>query len=115
MIIAAICASQQAGRLDSMTNPLGNISTTLYDCEGRVSATVNPLGSRATNVYDAAGQFLASENPLGERTTTVYDVGGRSVASISPLGNSGSPSQEFVDTLTAHFHGDAAPQPSITP
>jgi RHS repeat-associated protein len=67
-------------------NPLGQVTTTLYDDIGQNIATVNARGYRTTYAYDAAGRRTAVWNPRGFRTTTVYDAAGRTVATVNPLG-----------------------------
>jgi YD repeat-containing protein len=40
----------------SLTDPLGNITTTVFDAASRSIATVDPLGNRTSVGYDAANR-----------------------------------------------------------
>ena len=48
-------ASQQV----SVTDALGNTSTTVFDAVGRTSATINANGATTTQVFDGIGQLTA--------------------------------------------------------
>jgi YD repeat-containing protein len=76
-------ASQQV----SVTDALGNMSTTVFDPDGRTLATVNANGFRTTQVYDAIGELLAVVDARGNRNSMSHDGAGRQSGSVDPLGN----------------------------
>jgi RHS repeat-associated protein len=76
-------ASQQV----SVTDALGNISTTVFDGDGRRTASVNANGFATTQVYDAIGELLAVVDARGNRNSMSYDAAGRQTGSVDPLGN----------------------------
>ena len=55
-------------------DPLGNITTSVFDSQKRLKATINVLGQRTSYAYNGAGSQIREQNPLGRITTTVYDV-----------------------------------------
>ena len=66
-----------AGRPISTTNPLGIISTAVYDAANRRVASIDPLGNRSSLSYDAANRPIRTTNPLGIISTAVYDAANR--------------------------------------
>ena len=46
-----------AGEITSITDPLGETSTTSYDVGGRVVRVTDPLGRYSENTYDLAGRL----------------------------------------------------------
>ena len=82
--------STRVGRLVSRTDPLGNVSSNVFDAANRPVASVDPLGNRTTVGFDAASRPVSSTNPLGFVRTNVFDAGNRLVASVDPLGNRSS-------------------------
>ena len=59
-------ASQQV----SVTDALGNITTSVFDADGRTLATINANGFATTQVYDGIGQRLAVVDARGTRTAS---------------------------------------------
>ena len=70
-----------------MTNPLGQITTSVIDTTNRVAAVVDPLGDRVSMTYDFADDQVRMTNPLGFVTTGVFDKLLRPVDSVDPLLN----------------------------
>jgi YD repeat-containing protein len=63
-----------AGQQVSVTDALGNMSTTVFDPDGRALATVNANGFRTTQVYDAIGESLAVIDARGNRNSFFQEV-----------------------------------------
>ncbi len=40
-------------------DPLGHVTTTLYDAEGEVTETIDALGRTITSLYDADGRLIS--------------------------------------------------------
>ena len=74
-------------RLSSQTNPLGEITSYIYDQEGRQEATIDPLGNRTTSSYDPVNNLAAVTNPLGYTTSYTYDAVNRQQSMEDALGN----------------------------
>jgi len=53
------------GQITSIRNPLGLISSTIYDSMGRMLANVNGLAARWTYAYDAYSNVKRMTDPLG--------------------------------------------------
>ena len=68
-----------------MTDPLGNITTTLHDNMNRLTVQIDPVGNRTSYTYDANGRRTRVTAPLGRITTWLYDSNSRVVATIDPL------------------------------
>jgi len=64
------------GRLASVTDGDGNITTIERDASGNPTAIVAPFGQRTTLVLDANGYLASLTNPAGESTLMTYNDGG---------------------------------------
>ena len=49
-------------------DPMGHMTTTLYDADGEVTESIDPLGHATTTLYDADGEVTESIDPLGHMT-----------------------------------------------
>ena len=74
-------------RLIRTTNPIGAITTQIFDANSRLIATIDPLGLRNSYAYDASSNLIRTVNPLGQINTTVFDLANRVKAQIDPIGN----------------------------
>jgi RHS repeat-associated protein len=70
-----------AGRVSSVTDPLGNTIRTFYDAAGRVIATVDARDQVTSTQHDPAGHVTAVINAKGQRLSNRYDALGRLVES----------------------------------
>ena len=59
---------------DRDQDPLGNLSTQVYDVAGQLTASVDPLNQRTTSLYDDAGRLWAAWDALDQRTTYHYSL-----------------------------------------
>jgi YD repeat-containing protein len=70
--------------------PLGKITTTVYDLVDRVRSETDALGRVTSNAYDVLGRRTAAVEPWGtadaRTVTTVFDLGDRPTAMVDPLG-----------------------------
>jgi YD repeat-containing protein len=66
-------------------NPLGEVTTYVYNGNACPIATIDPLGNRHTLSFDGSGEVQAEIDPLGNRTTYTLEYGQR-VAVQNPLG-----------------------------
>ncbi len=74
------------GSRETVMNPLGVVSTQLYDSMNRPLATVDALGNRTTNVY--TGNLKTAEiDALSNQTDFEYDVAARLTTVIVARGN----------------------------
>lgn len=80
-------ATTMTGRTLQVTDPLGRLTTSVYDKRGQLVAEIDALGNRTTSTYDLAGRLVSVTDALNHTTTYVYDAAGRQTASIDPLGN----------------------------
>jgi YD repeat-containing protein len=62
-----------ANRLAEAEDPLGNVSTNVYDVMGRLIATVDGEGARTSYSYDLAGRPVEAQDPLEQRSTIQYN------------------------------------------
>ena len=58
-----------AGRITTLMNPEGQVTSWLYDAASRVKATLMANGTLASNTYDNANQFLLLANLTSGGTT----------------------------------------------
>jgi YD repeat-containing protein len=96
------------GLLQTITDPLGNVETLIYDAQrrltgmllgGAVTGTVgydiygnantftDALGKVSTVTYDASGYLTAKTDALGNTTTYLNDAAGNLLSMTDPLGN----------------------------
>ncbi len=61
-----------------MTDPLGNISESVYDSLGQVVETIDPTGESSLFEY-VLGRVVSSTDPDGRESVVVYDLAGRAV------------------------------------
>jgi YD repeat-containing protein len=92
-------ATDPNGRLTQVEDPLGGLTTTLYDKAGNLTAVTDPLGHTTTYLYDALDRRTVMIDPLGDRATTVYDPAGNVTSATDVLGT------------TTSFAYDAAARP----
>ena len=101
-----------AGNWVSTTNPLGAVSSAVYDGANKMiasrrragqsalrlsttrpttaTALVDPLGNRTTSVFDSQSRQIASVDALSNRATFTYNAANRVTAATNALGNTSS-------------------------
>jgi RHS repeat-associated protein len=67
------------GLLQTVTDPLGHVSSFSYDSARRLQTAVDALGNTATTTYDANGNPATYTDALGRVSSLVYDVRDRLV------------------------------------
>ncbi len=75
-----------AGRLTSKTDPLGNVTTYQYDGHLNTSKTC-PLGHVTTYGYDATNRIISKIDHLGKTTAFTYDANGNRLSVTDSAGN----------------------------
>lgn len=75
-----------AGRVVSETDELGQTTEYEYDDAGSLTATVDPAGQRTEFEYDAAGRQTLTRNPQGRETLFGYDADDRRCLLVDPDG-----------------------------
>lgn len=75
-----------ANRLIRVTDPLGNSVTNQYDLNGNVTVLFDKLGQRWTKTFDRLNRVLAESDPLGNTRSTAYDIAGRILQTTTPNG-----------------------------
>lgn len=94
------------GDLTSMTDPLGNTSSTFYDGAGRVAATTDAVGRTSTATYDALNQMTSMTDPLGQMTVLVYDADGNLKSLKDSRGNLTSYTYDNFNRVTTRTDPD---------
>ena len=61
------------GRIQSVTDPLGNLTQYSYDLTRNTITTTNPDGGVTVRTNDAAGNMISFKDALGRTTTYTYD------------------------------------------
>ena len=93
----------------SVTDALGNISTTVFDAVGRTSATVNASGVTTSQVFDAIGQLIAVVDARGNRSSFRYDAVGRQTLRLDGLGNRVTSQFDAASRRTVRIDGRGLP------
>lgn len=75
------------GKMDHVTDPLGNSVTNIYDTANRLVRVADPLGWSITNQYDANGNLIAFHDKLGQQWVKTYDRLNRAISEADPFGN----------------------------
>ena len=122
-VTATTTFSYAAGQT-TITDPLGNQTTLVYDAKGELTQTiVNPAGlDLVTNyTYDATGHLTSVTNPDGTSVTYTYDANGNQLSQVNLAGNTttwtyGSNNQLLSQTefLTPQQGSTAASNPVTT-
>ena len=97
------------GKIDRVTDPLGNTVTNIYDDANRLIRVADPMGGSLTNQYDANGNLVALFDKLGRRWSKTHDRLNRVVTETDPLGNTRATSFDTAGRIlqTATPNGNA--------
>ena len=87
------------GKLDHVTDPLGNSVSNAYDAANRLTSIMDPLGHSVSNQYDANGKLIVCFDKLGARWIKTWDRLNRVVAETDPLGNTRTTSYDVADRV----------------
>jgi YD repeat-containing protein len=74
------------GNVTSVTDPDGNVTSTVYDADGRATVSINPNGSRTTLTYDADGETTSLSDASAALTFTDDNDGRMTSESTSSPG-----------------------------
>jgi len=74
------------GKPESVTDPLGRVTSYEYDLRGNLVKTTYPNGSTQESTYDVLGRQVTSTDRNGRVTTYVYDERGNRVETLLPGG-----------------------------
>ena len=88
------------GRLLSLSDRLGRITTPGYDGDGRLITVTGPFGRTLSLAYDGEGRIQSVTDPAGQAYTYAYDDAGRLVSVTDPNGG----------VRTYHYERDDYPQ-----
>ena len=94
-------AYDAAGRLTSITDGDGNVTTIERDGEGRPTAIVGPYGQVTALEVDGDGFLSRVTNPAGEAIELSHDAGGLLTRVIRPGGRTSSYHYDALGRLTA--------------
>ncbi len=72
------------GLTTSVTNNLGQTTTTVKNAQGLNASVTDSAGKTTSYVYEAEGDLAQVTDPSGNVTTNTYDVRGRKTASSDP-------------------------------
>ncbi|MGD8813064.1 MAG: Ig-like domain-containing protein, partial [Anaerolineales bacterium] len=84
---AAVTTYYPDGRLQSLTDALGNTTSYAYDLVAHTTQVTNPDGSIETSVEDEFGYITSFTDALGRTWTYVYDSQHNLISENDPLGN----------------------------
>ena len=91
----------KAGRLKSMTSPLGYTKNFSYDKVDNVVKESDSLKSTTTYTYDKLHNMKSSTNALDGTTSFSYDKYGNLVKETDPLGRSNTYSYDMAGQMTS--------------
>lgn len=74
----------------AVTYPNGGVTTLTYDAAGNLLSQTDPLGRTTTSTYDGNNNMLSQADALGQTTTYGYDSNGNQTAVTDPLGYTSS-------------------------
>jgi RHS repeat-associated protein len=87
-------------RQTSQTDPLGHVTSTIYDADNNVIRTYDALNNATTMTYDALNRLKTSQEPSGGISTTVYDAASNVIQTIDQLGHTTSYSFDSLNRQT---------------
>jgi RHS repeat-associated protein len=88
-----------AGRLASITDGDGNVTSIERDLAGNATAIVAPFGQRTTLTLDANGYLASIANPANETHRMTYTADGLLTAFTDPKGNSSAITYDTLGRL----------------
>jgi len=74
------------GRVQTLTDPAGNVTHFSYDGAGNLTDVTDPLGRHTSYAYDSSHRMTVLTDPRGGQTTNVYDSSGRVTSQTDPAG-----------------------------
>jgi RHS repeat-associated protein len=89
------------GLTTTVTNNLGQVTTTLKNAQGLNYQITDATSHATTYIYDAFGDLLTVTDPLGNVITNSYDVRGNKIASHDPDMGSWSYAYDVLSELTS--------------
>jgi len=84
MADGSVTTNAYHGLTSSMTNPKGEVKTTVLNAQGLTASVTDPLGNVVTYAYDAFDNLIATTDPLGNVSSATYDSAGRKIAMSDP-------------------------------
>ncbi|WP_228064159.1 DNRLRE domain-containing protein [Streptococcus acidominimus] len=80
----------EGAKLVQITNPLGGVSTLIYNAHNQVTGITNPRGGTTTITYDAEGRKLSELDADGVGTSHTFDQAGQVIGVTEGNGNTTS-------------------------
>lgn len=98
-------------RIDTIIDPLGNITAKFYNTSGRLSSEVDYLGNTTSYSYDDMGRQTGTTLPDGATSSTsynweLYSGVNNAVYSTTTTGNDGSETKIWYDILGREIRSD---------
>lgn len=87
------------GKLDHVTDPLGNSVTNIYDAANRLVRVTDPFGHSIINQYDASGNLVSFFDKTGMQWTKTYDRLNRVISESDPLGDTRTTTYDAADRI----------------
>jgi RHS repeat-associated protein len=76
-----------AAKTETITDRLGNPTTSVYDNDGNIIVTTDALGNVTRATFDAHDNKLSETNALGKTRTYTYDANNNRLTETDPLSN----------------------------
>ncbi|MCX4030004.1 putative Ig domain-containing protein [Endozoicomonas sp. SM1973] len=95
-------------RVIKTTDPLGNVTTTVYDLAGREVGTVDALGQRTEMAYDAYGRLISTRYSDGSVATKTYDREGNLLSETDKAGRTTQYSYDALNRQTKVTYPDGS-------
>ncbi|MEL7313606.1 MAG: SdrD B-like domain-containing protein, partial [Cyanobacteria bacterium J06559_3] len=83
----ALDVTFDGANLQTVTDPLGNTITFIFDERGNLVQQVDAEGGITLSTYDENDNLTSTTDPLGNITTFTYDARGNMLTETDPLGN----------------------------
>lgn len=88
-------------------NPADFLTAFSYDTNGYLRTTTNPLGSVTTTVYDALGRLISVADGEGGTSSFTYTPSGQIQTATEPRGNlPGAVAADYTRTNTYNIYGE---------
>ncbi len=100
-----IFSYDDAGRLISLQDQLGNLTQTFYDGQNHIVMSISPLGETNQFIYDGNNNLTNSIDPLGINTQFVYDNQNNLIRSVDARGNASTFGYNNQFSLTGSTNG----------
>ncbi len=112
---AYLTSGPAAGALQTITDPVGLVTTLAYDSSGHLSTVTDPAGRVTTFTFDASGNLTGIEDPTGATTGYGYSSTHQMTSETNPDDHTATVTYDSFGRMSSETLFDGTSIASITP